>query len=140
MVVAAAALAAQPDRAMAGVLLAGLLGLASATRTRATIAATAAAALAFGWTLLTPEMLPAVPYVDRIFYTAFDVHPLAGFAVLIARLRPPRSRLCRPDRRRRRASPVLAFGGCWLAVWLRPPSAIIRPRSSLWRSAVLGYC
>jgi hypothetical protein len=61
MIVAALSLAAQPDRAMAGVLLAGLLGALFATPNRSATVATAAAALAFGWTLLRPDTLPASP-------------------------------------------------------------------------------
>src|SRR5205085_1626456 len=33
-------------------------------------------------TLLRPDSLPAMPYVDQILYTSFAVHPLAGIAVL----------------------------------------------------------
>jgi hypothetical protein len=37
-------------------------------------------------TLLRPDTLPAVPYVDQILYTAFEVHALAGFAVVAGAL------------------------------------------------------
>ena len=37
-------------------------------------------------TLARPDALPAVPYVDRVLFTAFDVHPVAGAAVLIGAL------------------------------------------------------
>lgn len=116
LIVAAGALAAQPDRAMAGVLLAGLLGVAAATRNRFTMTATAAAAFAFGWTLLTPETLPAVPYVDRVLYAAFDVHPLAGVAVVIGALALIVPALVGIFRGAGERSAFLAFGGCWLAI------------------------
>lgn len=79
---AAVALALQPDRAMAGVLAASLAVLAASKTSRATLLAFVVAGLAFGESLLRPDALPAVPYVDRILYSAFDVHLLAGLAVV----------------------------------------------------------
>jgi hypothetical protein len=83
LLVAAAALALQPDRAMAGMLAASLACLALLRPARQTLIAAAGAVLAFGTTLALADTLPAVPYVDRILYTAFDVHALAGAAVLL---------------------------------------------------------
>lgn len=140
MIAAAFALAIQPDRAMAGVLAAGLLALLLAQPTRLPIIATAAAVLAFGWTLLVPDTLPAVPYVDRIFYTAFDVHPLAGAAVAAgaaALILPARIAAATGARER---PPLLAFGGCWLGV---VAAALLgnypTPLVGYGGSAVLGY-
>lgn len=82
MTVAAAALATQPDRGMAGMLAAGLSVLAFARPDSRTLPAAAAAAVAFVITLLRPDTLPAVPFVDQILYASFDVHLLAGTAVL----------------------------------------------------------
>jgi hypothetical protein len=116
MAVAAAALALQPDRAMAGVLAAGLLALACSARSRLPALAAAAAATAFGWTLLKPDRLPAVPYVDQVFHTAFGVHPLAGVAVATGTavlLLPAVARLSGQEAGR---SAINAFGACWLAV------------------------
>lgn len=116
MIAAAAALAAQPDRAMAGVLLAALLGIAAETRNRLTMTATGAAALAFAWTLLIPETLPAVPYVDRVLYAAFEVHPLAGFAVALGALALVLPACAGLSRGAGERSALMAFGTCWLAV------------------------
>lgn len=82
MIAAAAALAVQPDRAMAGVLAFGLVALAALRPDRATFMAAAAAIAGFTITVARPDRLPAVPYVDQILYSAFDVHPLAGLAVV----------------------------------------------------------
>jgi cell division protein FtsW (lipid II flippase) len=140
MVLAAASLAAQPDRAMAGVLLAGLLATAVARRSRGPIAATAAAALAFCWTFLVPETLPATPFVDRVFFAAFEVHPLAGLAVvagagalvipaLVAMLGGTSERIA-----------ILAFGACWLAVLAAAALGNYpTPLVGYGGSAVLGY-
>jgi hypothetical protein len=82
VVLAAVALALQPDRAMAGVTVGALAALALFRRDRWVVPALAVAAAGFASTLLRPDRLPAVPYVDRILYTAFEVHALAGIAVL----------------------------------------------------------
>ena len=140
MMVAAAALAVQPDRAMAGVLLAGLLATMVARPSRHLILPMAAAMLAFGWTLLKPDTLPASPYVDRVFYTAFDVHPLAGFAVVMgafALLLPAATGALRGADDR---PALLAFGGCWLAVVIAAAlDNYPTPLVGYGGSAVLGY-
>lgn len=81
LVLAALALALQPDRAMAAALTSGLAAITLVRRDRAVLISLAAAAAAAAVTLARPDELPAVPYVDRIFYTSFDVHPLVGLAV-----------------------------------------------------------
>ncbi|MDP8913261.1 MAG: hypothetical protein M3N39_06770, partial [Pseudomonadota bacterium] len=83
IVAAAAGLAIQPDRAMGGVLAAGLIALAVLRPDRMTFTAAAAAVAGFAVTLVRPDQLPAAsPYVDQILYSAFDVHFLAGVSVL----------------------------------------------------------
>lgn len=83
MMLAALALALQPDRAMAGMLALGLAALATSRRDRFSVTALAAAVAAVAVTLVRPDALPAVPFVDRILFTAFFVHPLAGAATLL---------------------------------------------------------
>jgi len=80
---AAVALAIQPDRAMAGVLALGLAALAASKRDSYSATALLAASVAFAVTLVRPDNLPAVPFVDQILFTAFGVHPLAGAAILL---------------------------------------------------------
>lgn len=82
MAVAALALALQPDRAMAGTLALALAALALVRPDRFTIAAAACGLGAFLAALAQSDSLPAVPFVDQIFYTSFDVHPLVGTAVV----------------------------------------------------------
>jgi hypothetical protein len=78
----AVALAVQPDRAMAGVLLGSLLVLGLFRKDRWVVSTIVVAGAAFAITLIRPDSLPAVPYVDRILYTAFEVHAMAGVAVV----------------------------------------------------------
>jgi cell division protein FtsW (lipid II flippase) len=140
MGLAALALALQPDRAMAGVLLAALIPLVVATPSRLPIVAAAAAALAFTWTLLQPDALPAVPYVDRILYTAFDVHPLAGAAVVTGAgglVLPVLLALWRGTGDR---AVLLSFGGCWsAAVAAAALGNYPTPLVGYGGSAILGY-
>lgn len=82
MIAAAAALAVQPDRAMAGALALGLLALAALRPGRTTFTALAAGIAGFAVTLARPDRLPAAPWVDQILHSAFDLHPLAGLAVV----------------------------------------------------------
>lgn len=79
--VVALALALQPDRAMAGALAAGMLALAAVRRDRSALVALTAAGTAFVATMLQPDVQPAMPFVDQIFYSSFAVNPLAGLAV-----------------------------------------------------------
>lgn len=82
MIAAAAAMAVQPDRAMAGMLAMGLAALAVMRPGRYVIAAFGASIAGFIVTLAQADTLPAVPYVDQIFYSSFNVHTAAGVAVL----------------------------------------------------------
>jgi hypothetical protein len=82
LLVAALALAIQPDRAMAAMLAAGLAVLALAKPDRRVAIALAGAVIGFAVTLARPDTLPAVPYVDQILYSAFGIHVLVGLAVL----------------------------------------------------------
>jgi hypothetical protein len=79
---AALGLALQPDRAMAGIMAAALAVLALYRQERQVVLAATVAGVSFAVTLLRPDSLPAVPFVDQILYTSFEVHPLAGIAVL----------------------------------------------------------
>ena len=82
VILTALALAIQPDRAMAGVLAAGLAVLVVRRRSRWVAVSLGVAVAAFTVTMLRPDTLPAVPYVDQVFYTAFDVHVAVGLSVV----------------------------------------------------------
>jgi hypothetical protein len=81
MILAALALALQPDRAMAGVLASALAVLAYSTRDPRVVLALVSAGTGFVATMLRPDHLPTAPYVDQILFTSFDVGVLAGLAV-----------------------------------------------------------
>lgn len=81
LLIAAAALAIQPDRGMAGPLAVALIVLTVMRPGRREVVAMTAAVVAFAVTLVRPDSSPAVPFVDRVFHTAFEVSWTAGAAV-----------------------------------------------------------
>lgn len=82
MIMAAFALAIQPDRAMSATLAAGMLALLVSRRDKATILVAMASIVGFTVTLLRPDTGQAVPFVDQIIFLSFDIHLLAGMAVV----------------------------------------------------------
>lgn len=82
IIAAAAAMALQPDRAMAGMLALCLAALAVIRRDRHTAVALAAGVTGFVATLARVDTLPAAPYVEQVLYSSFEVHAGAGLAVL----------------------------------------------------------
>lgn len=140
MVLGAIAIAMQPDRAMAGVLLAGLTVLATSMRDRWTFAAFTAAAIAFASTMLRVDMLPAVPYVDQILYSAFDVHLLAGLAVMIGVVVLIVPAIVGQPQDRGSGVVYAVFGAAWLAVVVAAAFGNYpTPLVGYGGSAILGY-
>jgi hypothetical protein len=116
ILIAALALALQPDRAMAGALAAGMTMLALLRPGRNSLLASAAALAGLAATLIRADPSPAVPFVDQIFASSFGVHPLAGLAVLAGAVLMifPACIGLRRDPRNREVHAV--FGMVWLAV------------------------
>lgn len=140
ILVAALALALQPDRAMGGALASAMTVLALLRPERNVLIALAGAAIGFAITLLRPDLSPAMPYVDQILFSAFAVHALAGLAVaagavlllvpaVIGFLRDPGSRTA-----------YAVFGATWLGV---VAAALLgnypTPLVGYGGSAILGY-
>lgn len=140
VLLAALALALQPDRAMAGALLAGVATLALLRPDRVAAPALLAALAAFAATLVQPDTQSAMPYVDRILYSAFTVHPVAGLAVVLGS-----ALLLLPaiiGWRRDAAQPEVhaAFGAVWLAIVVAAALGNYpTPLVGYSGSAVLGY-
>lgn len=83
MVTAAIAMAWQPDRAMAGTLMAGLGAVFSVRRQGQVGLAFATAILGFIVTMIRPDTLPGMPFVEQVYSTTFGVSAWAGMAVFI---------------------------------------------------------
>jgi len=137
---AAAALALQPDRAMAGALAAGLCALAMTRRDRHVLIALAAALAGLAVTFVRPDASRAASFVDQIFYSSFEVHPLAGLALILGTLlllAPAAVGLLRDPLHR---TSYGVFGAVWLAV---VAAAMLgnhpTPLVGYGGSAILGY-
>ena len=134
MVVAAVALALQPDRAMAGALLAGLTALAMTMRERQVVLALAAALCGFVVTLLRPDSVLPTAFVEQIYASAFAVSVLAGLALLAGSML-----LFLPMLALSRAG-ALVFAAVWLAILL---AAVVgsypTPLLGYGGSGILGY-
>lgn len=138
--VAAIALALQPDRAMAGVLALGLAVLAAARPGRFSIGALLVALAAFGTALGRPDALPAAAFVDRILFTAFDVHLLAGAAVLLGALLLLVPAVAGPRDDPDHGYIYLVFGAVWLGCILAAALGNYpTPVLGYGGSAILGY-
>lgn len=140
ILIAALALALQPDRAMAGALAAGMAALALVRRDRAVLVALGGALAAFAATLARADASPAMPFVDQVFYSSFDVHPLAGVAVLagaILMLVPAVAGYLHDSGHR---ASYAVFGAVWLAVILAAALGNYpTPLVGYGGSAILGY-
>lgn len=115
LIVAALALALQPDRAMAGALTVGMAVLATIRRDWISRLVLAAAGLGFAASLLQADHLPAQPFVERVFFTAFEADPLAGVTVVAgaALLLVPGLGALRGAEDR---GALAVFGAAWLAI------------------------
>ena len=140
VIAAAAAMAIQPDRAMAGMLAGGLAVLVIMRPDRHVIVALGASIAGFAATLVRADTLPAAPYVDQILYSSFSVHGAAGMAVLSgsALLLVPAVVGWRYDPANRET--YAAFGAAWLAAILAAalgnyPTPIV----GYGGSAIIGY-
>jgi cell division protein FtsW (lipid II flippase) len=135
-----AATALQPDRALAGMALAGIAAIALAKPRPTTLWLLGAAGGAFAVTVIRPDRQGAMPYVDQILSTAFDVHPLAGAAVWVgsAILLLPACAAFRAGTETRAIA--CAFAAVWAAAVL---AALLgnypTPLVGYSGSAVLGY-
>ncbi|HST36992.1 MAG TPA: hypothetical protein VLK25_10245 [Allosphingosinicella sp.] len=140
ILIAALALALQPDRAMAGALAAGMAALALVRRDRVVLVALGGALAAFTATLARADASSVVPFVDQVFYSSFDAHPLAGFAVLagaILMLVPAVAGYIYDSSHR---AIYAVFGAVWLAVILAAALGNYpTPLVGYSGSAILGY-
>lgn len=135
MALAALALALQPDRAMAGALAAALALLSLLRPDRPTMAAAAFGLAAFVAALARPDALPAVPFVDGILYSGFDLHPLVGAIVVAGALG-----LLLPAFGAGERAPRWVFGASWLAIVTAAALGNYpTPLVGYGGSAVLGY-
>lgn len=140
LVVAAAAMAMQPDRAMSGAMFAGVAMLWLLYRNRQVSIVLAASALGFVATLVRADNLPPERFTEGVFTQTWQVHPLLGIAVASAGalLLLPAAAFGTRDRDCARQCAV--FGAIWLAIIV---AAVIghypTPLVGYGGSAIIGY-
>ena len=133
-------LALQPDRAMSGALAAGLLTLAVMRRDSRTVIALVAAIAAFATAMLRPDEQGAMPFVDRILLTSFDVHPIAGAAVISGSLILLMPAVLVLRRNSSDSTSYAVFGAVWIAlVAAAALGNYPTPLVGYGGSAILGY-
>ena len=139
LALAIAATAAQPDRAMAGVLFGALAVLALNTRDRRDLGLALAAAAGFGVTVLRPDHGGVSPFVDQILFTAFEAHPFVGLGLALGVLLLVVPAVVQTMRGRDPAT-ALVFGAVWSFVVL---AALMgnypTPLVGYGGSAIVGY-
>jgi hypothetical protein len=140
VIVAAVAMAIQPDRAMAGMIVAGLAVLAFQRTDRFVLFALATSLVCFVVTIARPDTLPAAEFVDQVLRSSFEVHALAGVAVMVgvALLLVPAVLGWRVDPAYR--GTYATFGAVWLAAIMAAglgnyPTPIV----GYGASAIIGY-
>lgn len=137
---AALVLALQPDRAMSGALMAGVLTLAVMRPDSRTLTALAAAIVGFATAMARPDTQGAMPFVDRILTTSFDVHPAAGIAVVSGSLVLLIPAIIGLRNNRSAATSHAVFGAVWIAlVAAAALGNYPTPLVGYGGSAILGY-
>ena len=132
-------LALQPDRATSGALAAGLLALAVMRPDTRTLIGLVAAVAGFATAMLRPDTQGAMPFVDGILLTSFDVHPIAGIAVISGSLVLLLPALIGLKNHAYRTSHAV-FGAVWIAlVTAAALGNYPTPLVGYGGSAILGY-
>lgn len=133
-------IAAQPDRAMSAAALAGVLCAVLRKPDAPRLGVLGIAALGFAYTMITPDRLPATPFVDGVLRGDFADGPLTLLAVWASAgllLVPAILGWLRHAEARRAYG---AFGAIWVAVIL---AAVLgnypSPAAGYGGSAIVGY-
>jgi len=138
VMIGAVAMALQPDRAMAGMLFLAVLTLNYLRPTNAKFMASIVCAVAFVSTMILPDRLTAVPFVDHILWTAFDIGLLMGIGLWLGCLALLAPVIFLPPSRR--TSTHWVFAACWCAVIAAAAmGAYPTPIVGYGASAIIGY-
>lgn len=140
LILAAVALALQPDRAMAGAMVAGLGVVAFMKRDRMTLLPLSVALACFIVTTMRPVAVPATSYMDGLLRTAPSTSLIAGLAAWVGvavLLLPPILALRRGQND---LVPHATFGATWLALIVAALSTDDPiPVVAYGGSAIVGY-
>ncbi|MEM8918429.1 MAG: hypothetical protein AAGE37_06160 [Pseudomonadota bacterium] len=138
IVLASLAMAIQPDRAMAAMLFAAVAVICWIRPGKLTFGAAFICASGFLVTLLLPDRLSAVPFVDHILWTAFDVSTMTGLALWIGCLALIGPIFCVPPNERTVVH--YTFAACWMTlIAAAAMGAYPTPVVGYGASAIIGY-
>lgn len=136
--VAAFAIAIQPDRAMAAMLMAAVAVICWMGPSKLTFSASIFCAIGFLVTLFMPDRLQAVPFVDHILWTAFDINIVVGLSLWLGCLALVCPIFFLP--KSERTVIHYTFGTCWLAlIAAAAMGAYPTPIVGYGASAIIGY-
>ena len=136
--VAGFAMALQPDRAMAAMLFSAVAIVCWMRPSKLTFSASIFCGLGFSVTLLLPDRLAAVAFVDHILWTAFDINIIIGLSLWIASIALVCPILFVP--RNERTVIHYTFAGCWFAlIAASAMGAYPTPIVGYGASAIVGY-
>ena len=139
LALAIAGTAAQPDRAMAGVLVGSLVVLALMRRERRDLWLALGALVGFVVTVVRPDRGGISPFVDQILFSSFEVHPLIGIGLALGALLlvvPAAVQAMRDGDR----TTALTFGSTWsLVVIAAMLGNYPTPLVGYGGSAIIGY-
>ena len=138
VVTAGFAIAIQPDRAMAAMLFAAVAVICWMRPGQWTFSAAIVCAIGLLATLFQPDRIPAVPFVDHILWTAFDLHIMAGLALWVGCLILVSPVFFVP--RNERSAIHYTFTACWVAlITVAAMGAYPTPVVGYGASAIMGY-
>lgn len=138
VMVAAVAMAVQPDRAMAAMIFVTVAVVGVMRPNRLTFGASLFCAVTFAATLLLPDRLPAVPFVDHILWSAFAIDFRVGLALWAGCLLLVCPTAVVPKAERTVAHYV--FAACWLTlIAAAATGAYPTPMVGYGASAIIGY-
>jgi hypothetical protein len=141
LLIAGAALALQPDRAMAGALAAGLAVLWLYRRDALTTLSVAVASCGFATTLVREDHVPPVAFVEHVVQSAFAFDPRYGLAIVVALVVLLVPAIVGLVSRSTDVAQYAVFGTTWLALIV---FALVgnypTPLAGYGTSGILGYC
>ena len=136
-----AALAFQPDRAVAGALAAGLAVRWLYRRDAWATLSVAVATCAFATTLIRDDHVPPVPFVEHVVQSAFAFDPLYGLAIVVALVIPLVPPIAGVVTETMDVAECAVFGTTWLALIVFAVAGNYpTPLAGYGMSGIVGYC
>jgi len=141
LLLAGAALAFQPDRAVAGALTAGLAVLWVYRRDAWVTLSLAGASCGFAATLVRDDHVPPAPFVEHVVQSAFAFDALYGLAIVVALVIPLIPAIVGVVTGTEDVVEYAVFGTTWLAlIAFALGGNYPTPLAGYGTSGIVGYC